>query len=765
MQTRETKRPAAGREQMAQLGKRMGRYAGFGHFLLAFLLTDACLMGYIRPFGLCYALSLKENDRLWGCCGAFLGSLMVCGAREGLLYGAACIVALAADAFLLRECDARELFLPLALAGIITIIKLPFALTEGIGRVGLLALEGALTALCTYCLLLPREGEKGRVRQAVLGMMTIAAFAGLRLFGLISPAVAAAVVLTMSVTCGAVFSDRGRAGTGQRLSGAAFGLVIGAFLDMACGGGPFFAAVFGLSAVAAALMPGSGRIPFCLAFLLTGVTVLLWGFAEPRAMGCIYDYFIAASVFLLLPGEGTAFSETAGRRGGGMHAFAGAPAAEAASRRLRDLGRAIAALSRSAAAAEPAEEDVSVVFDRAVAAVCRNCGMARTCWIEDYVSTFGDLNDLLPGLRASGHTSPGQLSGRLAARCVSKTALCAAVNQEYMSYLRRRAKRAEAAGQARLLREQYAGISAAVDDLAGAARGDYVRKPLAEKQIARILPAYRRGLEAEVYQKDGRLHMRVGPFPAGEPWVDEGSFLRSAELALNRRFLPCEPVCGKDGDIYLYREREALRVSVSSAVRKKPGEAVCGDYHMFLHTEDGRAVVLLSDGMGTGEEAARLSKNAVELLAAFVRSGCSLVESARAVVPFLRARGSEGFATLDLLEIDLFTGMGRMIKCGAADSYQIEQGQMTAISVTALPPGADPGGSQPLRPVDLLVRDGSRIVMASDGAEIGDAGLLCRRELTAGEVLNACGQESRDDLTVLVLSVSSADKQPAGGAE
>ena len=68
-------------------------------------------------------------------------------------------------------------------------------------------------------------------------------------------------------------------------------------------------------------------------------------------------------------------------------------------------------------------------------------------------------------------------------------------------------------------------------------------------------------------------------------------------------------------------------------------------------------------------------------------------------------------------------------------------------------------------PVDLLVRDGSRIVMASDGAEIGDAGLLCRRELTAGEVLNACGQESRDDLTVLVLSVSSADKQPPGGAE
>lgn len=752
MQTHERKRTAMGPKIMGRLSARLGKYSGVGHFLLAFVLNDACLLGRVRPFGLCYALTLDERDRLWGCCGAFLGSLMVCGAREGLLYGAACIVALAADAFLLRAYDARELLLPPVLAGVLLLIKLPFALMEGVGAVGLLALEGMLAALSVYCLLLPREGERGRVRQAVLAMMCIAAGAGLRLLGLITPAVAAAAVLTMTLTC-----DAGG-------MGAAFGLVIGAVLDMACGAGPFYAAIFGLSAVAAGLVPGGGRIPFCLAFLLTGVIALLWGFDEPRAMGCIYDYFIAASVFLLLPGDGAAFS-VRGRKGGGMGArLWPAEAWDTAARRLRELGRAITALSRSVDAERP-EEAVAVVFDRAAAEVCRGCSMANTCWIEQYVSTFDSLSQLQPILEARGHVSPGQLSGCLAARCINKTGLCAAVNREYMAYLRRRAKRMEADGQARLLRAQYAGIGAAVDQLAGAARSAYIRKPLAEKQIHRILPAYRRGLEAEVYQKDGRLHMRIGPFPPGEAWVDEAAFLRSAELALGRRFLPCEPVCGKAGEIYLYKEREALAVSVSSAVRKKPGEPVCGDHHMFFRTEDGRAVVLLSDGMGTGEEAYRLSRNAVELLAAFVRSGCGLAESARAVVPFLQARGGAGFATLDLLEIDLFTGISHMIKCGAADSYQIEQGQVTPISVASLPPGADPAGVQPLQPVDLLVRDGSRIVMASDGADVGDSALLCRRTLTAGDILAACGRDSRDDLTVLVLTVCAADKGAEGGEE
>lgn len=736
-----------------RIGMILHKCSGIGHFLLAFILADACLMDSIRPFGLCYGLTLEEKDRLWGTGGAFLGSLMICGGEGGMLYGAAAIVALTADTFLLRESRVRELFLPLLVSGIITLIKMPFALSAGMGAVGLLLLECLLTALACYCLLLPQAGTEGTVRGAVLWIMTVSAFADLRLLQLLSPACSAAILLTMSVTFGSLQTGDARR---PELTGGAFGLVIGAFLDMSCASGPFYAAVFGLAAVLTALLPARSRIAFTIAFLLSGLCALLWSLEDPRAIGCIYDLFIAASLFLLLPERWAVLTVPRGSTAAEPLFF---QTGEGYALRLRGLGSALSALARSIGESMEGEEDMTVVFDRAAAEVCRSCTMAGLCWVDDYVSTVDGFNGLGDVLRRKGHAAPEELRGVLAARCSRKNALCAAVNREYMSLLRRRAEQRDRRRQNELLRAQYAGIGAAAEGLALSARGDYVHKPLAEKQVAAILAAYRRGLHTEVWRGSGRLHIAIGPFEPETEWAEEEAFIRSVEGALSCRLLPAERVCGKSGEQYLYKERETLAVTLSAAVRRKPGEEICGDAYAFFHTEDGRAVVLLSDGMGTGKEAARLSRSTVDLIAAFVRSGCTVHESAGAVVPFLQARRGNGFATLDLLEIDLFTGGARLIKCGAADSYLAEHGQVRTLSVPSLPPGADPGGSTELQGIDLMLRPGCRIIMASDGAELDDTELLRRPDLRAGQVVEACGRDSRDDMTVLVLTVEANEER------
>lgn len=727
------------------------KWSGFGHFIVGFLLADACLMERIRPFGLCYGLTLEEKDRLWGCSGAFLGSLMISGPQGGAVYGAAAIVTLTADTILLRESGARELFLPVLVSGIIALIKLPFALMEGLGAVGLLLVEVLLAAMACYCLLLPREGAQGSIRRGVLAVMTIAAFADLRILELISPSGSAALLLTILLSYGSLPRE------GERqvdLTGAAFGLVIGAFLDMACDGAPFYAAVFGLAAVLACCLPARSRIAFAITFLLSGLSALLWSLGDERAMGCVYDLFIAVSLFLLLPEAWVTAVAWVRRRNDGQTA---APQmSDGAVSRLHGLGKAISILIGSIDPCE-GEEGISVIFDRAASEVCRSCRRARDCWMEEYQSTADALNDLLPLLRSKGHIRPEDMGSVLAGRCIDRKGLCAAVNREYMSWLRRRAERREQKSRSALLRAQYAGIGAAVDGVASAMRGEYVHKPMVERQVASILAAYRKGLHTEVWRGGGRLHIAIGPFLPDLSWPEEEAFVRSVEGALGCRFLPAERVCGKGGEQYLYKEKERLAVTLSAAVRRKPGEEVCGDSYTFFHTEDGRAVVLLSDGMGTGREASRLSRNTVELIAAFVRSGCSLSESARAVIPFLQSRWSGGFATLDLLEIDLFTGAARLIKCGAADSYLVEGHGVRTLSVPSLPPGADPEGEDGMQYIDLHLRPGSRVVMASDGAEYKDLDLLRRRDLTAGELAGACGREGRDDLTVLVLGIAEAE--------
>lgn len=90
-----------------------------------------------------------------------------------------------------------------------------------------------------------------------------------------------------------------------------------------------------------------------------------------------------------------------------------------------------------------------------------------------------------------------------------------------------------------------------------------------------------------------------------------------------------------------------------------------------FETEDGRLCLLLSDGMGCGEEARRESALAVRLLERFLRAG---VETSGALKTLnsaltLRAEVSESFTTIDLLTLSLRDGAAEVYKYGAAPSY------------------------------------------------------------------------------------------------
>ena len=82
----------------------------------------------------------------------------------------------------------------------------------------------------------------------------------------------------------------------------------------------------------------------------------------------------------------------------------------------------------------------------------------------------------------------------------------------------------------------------------------------------------------------------------------------------------CRPNTGAEGRLTLL-EAEPLAVSVGIAAMKKKGENVSGDRGTYFKTDAGVLCVILSDGMGTGEDAAAESVEAVEILERFLRSG------------------------------------------------------------------------------------------------------------------------------------------------
>ena len=124
------------------------------------------------------------------------------------------------------------------------------------------------------------------------------------------------------------------------------------------------------------------------------------------------------------------------------------------------------------------------------------------------------------------------------------------------------------------------------------------------------------------------------------------------------------------------------------AVRSAPQSRVSGDSVGIRESGDGKLMVLLSDGMGTGAEAHSESAAAVNLLGDLLCVGFDSGIALESVNRLLIARGTEDmYATLDGMLLDMNTGIARFLKFGASPSYILREGKVYTLYCEALPAG------------------------------------------------------------------------------
>jgi stage II sporulation protein E len=201
---------------------------------------------------------------------------------------------------------------------------------------------------------------------------------------------------------------------------------------------------------------------------------------------------------------------------------------------------------------------------------------------------------------------------------------------------------------------------------------------------------------------------------------------------------------------------------------KKKGEKVSGDRGKYFKTDSGVLCVILSDGMGCGDEAALESEECVSILEKFLRAG---VEPGTAMkilnsVMLLRSGDSFGFAAVDLMCVNLFTGETCFYKYGAAPSYVMTGKNIRRIKGEAMPAGVSAGEGAAPDVVRMKLRPGSTAVIASDGVisddsdewvktlmeqEKEDMKNLARAAVSMASELYGGG----DDMTVLAVRVES----------
>ena len=741
------------------------------YFIGGFIMSAARILEIGAPFGVAAVAAAGGGINGAAClAGAALGYIATGGIAWGIHYVAACVIAYTACfAFQDTKVSRRAAFAPVTAAIVIaaTGFLAGFAdIVEGKNAAALLALE---TLLGSGACLFFREAmaepdgttENAELRHTGAVMITAAVMlmsaARAEVFGVVSIGHVLALL--------AVMTGAERAGMS---AGCILGVCFGAAMDIAGGQTPFFTMAYAVSGLIAGLCRKRGRLLFVLAFVLADAAAAACIWSVQPQFSALSEAFAASVIFMLLPsgvtGKLGALMQT-GFRGSGESGLR-----RYVSKRIYGLSQAYSGLYeivRRNVEQPHNDEDPSRVFDRAADAVCVACRDKNRCWNREYMDTLAAMNDALGAMEKRGMLMLEDIPARFAGKCRTPEAFVAAVNGE----LRAAAYRKRFAAQLRESRDtawgQYADMAqilcAVADELGGANGADH----LAERRLIRYLRTLDIDADTAVY-RDGSGRLRcviesgnLAPLTGAEDYLDKLSAVLGMRLCRTKSDAECT------GKLTLM-EAEPLAVSVGIAAMKKKGEKVSGDRGTYFKTDSGVLCVILSDGMGCGDNAAKESGEVIEILEKFLRSGIDPAVAMKMLnsVMLLRRGDNWGFATVDLMCVDLFSGETGFYKYGAAPSYVKNGKNIRRIRCSSFAPGLENtnGGLPDI--VRLHLKPGSTAIIASDGV-IADSNDQWLRSLMseaaedmkslARDTLREAGRQNgeSDDMTVLAIRVEA----------
>lgn len=227
---------------------------------------------------------------------------------------------------------------------------------------------------------------------------------------------------------------------------------------------------------------------------------------------------------------------------------------------------------------------------------------------------------------------------------------------------------------------------------------------------------------------------------------------------------------------YYFAEEPDYYLLTGVAKAVKESEEVSGDNYSFYETENGRMTTILSDGMGSGEKACGDSERVIEKMERLLEAGFRKEPAVQMINGALVAAGQDdNMSTLDICDINLYTGECEFMKVGAACSY-IKRGRLVdRLSALNFPLGVF-GQIEP-EAIHRVLQSGDYVIMLSDGIldalsqGIGEEMLpeiIGRIEYTnpneiANQILAYCLKQSngqvRDDMTVLVIGLWRRDEE------
>ena len=164
---------------------------------------------------------------------------------------------------------------------------------------------------------------------------------------------------------------------------------------------------------------------------------------------------------------------------------------------------------------------------------------------------------------------------------------------------------------------------------------------------------------------------------------------------------------------YIFKSADKYVIEVGQAIAIKDGNTVSGDSLIHTKLQDGKHLLAISDGMGSGEEAKKSSQIVVNMLQKLLNTGFNKEYSIDLINTNLLNVGQDVYATLDVAIVDLYKGNIEFIKAGCAPTYIKNKKKVQIIKSASLPTGIVKNISKEV--IDKEVESEELVIMCSDG--------------------------------------------------
>ena len=528
---------------------------------------------------------------------------------------------------------------------------------------------------------------------------------GLKSFTLLgfSPAtvVSALITLTTALTGGSIKGG---------LTGMAGGLCISSSHAAMLGiMGAIAGAMRRYSQIAAVGSGAASGVVFAIftggsAALMTTVPAILWGGAI-----CLPLVRFGGAGKLNILGSRTLMSEEAGSR-----TMLVTKKEEAMASRLNALSDAMSSLSSvfyalSNRLTTPGAWQVRGICEASFKKYCKTCSKCTTCWGREYERTADVMNKLANAVVRHGSADSSYVPSHFLDVCPNTVKALSEVNLSHARLLESAARQ----NKTEVFALDYEAMAKLLTEASEENAREYVLDSALTDKARTAALDMGMGFHSIAVYGERKKTLIGGGIDLENVRLDAEEMRRAFSEACGVELTPPEFKLDGDYTTMLASAKRKVGCEAARASVKKKGEEVNGDSAIVFENCEDKYYALISDGMGSGEEASMTSKTTGIFLSKLLSAGNKRHTVLKMLNNFIRNKNLECFATVDLLEIDMLTGEAAFIKSGAAASYVIRNGRLFKIASKSLPIGITREiASEEVR---FKLEKGDLIVMISDG--------------------------------------------------